>query len=154
MAIAILAERNSLATKYATDAPYGALFTADPGTSGTATGEVTGGSPAYARKALNWGTASASAVTSAATTIDVPSGANVQYFAVAARNIAAEVSSTADYSNRQKLVALVMQNPDFYALQFAIGIALDQNLTSTAGATDVQLYTGATDVWSAMAGMV
>jgi hypothetical protein len=67
MAIAVLAQRNALATSYGTAAPYGALFSADPGTSGSVTGEITGGAPAYARKALSWGAASASAITSGAT---------------------------------------------------------------------------------------
>ena len=35
MAIATTAERNSLAAKYGTDAAFAALFTADPGTTGT-----------------------------------------------------------------------------------------------------------------------
>ena len=73
MAIATLAQRNALVTAYTAAAPYGALFTADPGTSGTVTGEVTGGSPAYARKALNWSAASASASTGSGV-FDVPSG--------------------------------------------------------------------------------
>lgn len=69
MAIQTTAEKNSLATKYAADALYGALFTSAPGaTAGT---EVTGGSPAYARKALTWGSASGGVITASAT-FDVP----------------------------------------------------------------------------------
>jgi len=82
MAIRNLSTRNALATAYGTTNPYGALFTADPGTSGTATGEVTGGSPAYNRKALTWGSASASAIVSAATPFDVPASTTVTYFGV------------------------------------------------------------------------
>ncbi len=81
MAIAILAQRNALATAYGAAAPYGALFTADPGTSGTATGEVTGGAPAYNRKALTWGAAAASAIAGSAT-FDVGAGVTVTYFGV------------------------------------------------------------------------
>lgn len=84
MAIAILAERNSLATKYGTDAPDGTLFSADPGTSGAATNELTGGSPAFARKAMSWGGVSASAIVSTAATFDVASGSTVAYFGVCA----------------------------------------------------------------------
>jgi hypothetical protein len=102
MAIAVLAERNSLANKYAADAPNGALFTADPGTSGTVVGECTGGSPAYARKALTWGSASASVVTSAATTFDVASGTTVTFFGVT-------VSSTAGTSDLRDKVAVTSQ---------------------------------------------
>ena len=69
MAIQTPAEKNALATKYGTDAAYGALFTTAPGASaGT---EVTGGSPAYARKALSWG-AAANGVITASATFDVP----------------------------------------------------------------------------------
>jgi hypothetical protein len=85
MAIRVLAQRNALAAQYATASPNGAIFTADPGTSGAATGEVTGGSPAYARKAItgNWATAtaSASAVTGSAT-FDVASGTTVTFAGV------------------------------------------------------------------------
>lgn len=81
MAIAILAQRNALATRYGVEAPYGTLFTADPGTTGSVTGEVTGGSPAFARKAMNWGAASASAITGAPV-FDVPASTTVTYFGV------------------------------------------------------------------------
>jgi hypothetical protein len=69
------------------EAPNGFLATADPGTTGTATTEVTAtGSPAYARKAItgNWatGAASASSVTGSAT-FDVPSGTTVTHAGVA-----------------------------------------------------------------------
>lgn len=78
MAIATTAEKNSLATKYGTDAAYVALFTADPGTSGTVVGEVTGGSPAYARKAISWGSASGGVIT-ATVTFDVPASTTITY---------------------------------------------------------------------------
>lgn len=81
MAIATTAEKNSLATKYGTDATHAALFTADPGSTGSVTGEVTGGSPAYARKALTWGAASGGVVT-ATVTFDVPAGTTVTHAAV------------------------------------------------------------------------
>lgn len=74
MAIQTTAEKNSLATKYATDAAYGAIYTTTPGSSaGT---EPSGGSPAYARKALSWSSASGGVVTATAT-FDVPSGATI-----------------------------------------------------------------------------
>lgn len=101
MAIAILAQRNALATAYGTNAPNGALFTADPGTSGSATGEVTGGSPAYARKSMGWGAASASAITGAPV-FDVPSGTTVTYFGVT-------VSATAGTADVRDKVAVTSQ---------------------------------------------
>lgn len=74
MAIQTTAQKNSLATKYATDAAYGAIYTTAPGASaGT---EPTGGSPAYARKALSWSAASGGTVTATAT-FDVPAGVTV-----------------------------------------------------------------------------
>jgi len=81
MAIAILAQRNAMATAYGVAAPFGDIFTADPGTSGTVTGEVTGGSPAYARKAMSWGAPSASAIVGVPV-FDVPSGTTVTFFGV------------------------------------------------------------------------
>lgn len=88
MPIRTLAQRNALATRYGVEAPNGCLFTADPGTGGAATGEVSGGSPAYARKAWNWGAASNSAITSAATPFDVPSGTTVAFIGVAVSAVA------------------------------------------------------------------
>jgi hypothetical protein len=81
--------RNVLAAAYGTDNPWGCLFTGDPGTADAATNEVTGGSPAYARKALSWGAPSASAIVSGATVFDVPSGTTVTYFGVASSSTAA-----------------------------------------------------------------
>ncbi|MGH3497723.1 MAG: hypothetical protein ACRDP1_09700 [Nocardioidaceae bacterium] len=82
MAISILAQRNAMATAYGAAAPNGSLFTgAGPGTSGSATNEVSGGTPAFARKALGWGAAAASATTGGAT-FDVPSGTTVTWFGV------------------------------------------------------------------------
>jgi hypothetical protein len=74
MAIQTVTMRNALATAYGTNAAYGALYTTAPG--GTAGTEVTGGSPAYARKALSWGAASGSVVTVTAT-FDVPASTTV-----------------------------------------------------------------------------
>lgn len=53
-------------------ANYGSLHTADPGTTGTS--EATGGSPAYARKVITWGTASGGSVSGSTITFDVPAG--------------------------------------------------------------------------------
>ena len=70
MAIQTTTKKNSLAAKYAADALYGALFTTAP-SGGTAGTEVTGGSPAYARKALSW-SAPSNGVITATGTFDVP----------------------------------------------------------------------------------
>lgn len=51
---------------------YISLHTADPG--GTGANEASGGSPAYARKALSWGSASSGAASATQVTFDVPAG--------------------------------------------------------------------------------
>lgn len=69
MAIQTATQKNSLAVEYGTDATYGALYTAITlPAEGT---EVTGGSPAYARKALTWGSPTNGVITASAT-FDVP----------------------------------------------------------------------------------
>lgn len=74
MTIQTSTQKNTLASSYGTAAAYGALYTTAPG--GSAGTEVTGGSPAYARKALTWG-APAAGVTTASATFDVPTGTTV-----------------------------------------------------------------------------
>ena len=71
MPIQTVLQRNALATAYGAAATHGAVYTTAPGaTAGT---EPTGGTPAYARKALSWSTAANSATTATAT-FDIPSG--------------------------------------------------------------------------------
>ena len=79
--VATNTEKSSLATKYTADAVYGALFTADPGSTGTVTGEVSGGSPAYARKAITWGSPTNGVVTGTCT-FDVPPGTTITFAGV------------------------------------------------------------------------
>ena len=101
MAIATLAQRNALATAYGAAAPFGCLFNADPGTSGTVVGEVTGGAPAYARVSMAWGAVSASAITGAPT-FNVPAGTTVTFFGVA-------VTGTATTADLRDKVAVTSQ---------------------------------------------
>ena len=75
MAVQTVLMRNSLATKYGVSATHGALYTTVPG--GTAGTEVTGGTPAYARKVWSWGAAAASAVTATAAVFDVPASTTI-----------------------------------------------------------------------------
>lgn len=73
------AGRNAAANAIAALATHLSLHTGDPGSSGTA--EVTGGSPAYARKAVTWNTASGGvADTSNAPVFDVPGSTSVSHF--------------------------------------------------------------------------
>ena len=78
MPIRTLAQRNAMAAAYGAAAPQLALFSADPGATGTATGELSGGSPAYARKPGAWGAPNASAISGTAT-FDVASGSTVAF---------------------------------------------------------------------------
>lgn len=55
-----------------------ALFTADPGSTGTS--EVTGGT--YARVATNWAAPAASAVAGSAVTLNVPAGTTITHWGV------------------------------------------------------------------------
>jgi hypothetical protein len=63
--------RQIVANGYTAAALYGSLHSADPGTSGA--NEITGGSPAYARKSLSWSAGSTGTATASAT-FDVASG--------------------------------------------------------------------------------
>lgn len=68
--------RSALANAYGTNSPFAALYsTAGGATAGT---ELTGGAPAYARKAATWGGAGATNTNTATIpAFDVPSGATV-----------------------------------------------------------------------------
>lgn len=74
MAIQTATQKNTLATSYGTAATHAALYTTAPG--GSAGTEVSGGSPAYARKALSWGAASGGVIT-VTVTFDVPTSTTV-----------------------------------------------------------------------------
>ena len=75
MAIATAAMRNILVDAYTGAADFAALYSTAPGASaGT---ELSGGSPAYARKAMTWPAAANSTATAQAVVFDVPSGATV-----------------------------------------------------------------------------
>lgn len=75
MAILVDSMRQLVANAYGTNAPFGSLRTAAP-TGQTPGAEVTGGAPAYARKALSWSSGSTGTITASAT-YDVPSGTTV-----------------------------------------------------------------------------
>jgi hypothetical protein len=76
MAIQTAQQReNTALTGYAAAATHGALYTTAPGSSaGT---EVTGGSPAYARKPLSWTGGTVDGTITATATFDVPAGTTV-----------------------------------------------------------------------------
>ena len=68
-------QKENLAVSYGTNATHGAVYTTAPGASaGT---EPSGGSPAYARKALTWAPGTVDGVVTATATFDIPSGTTV-----------------------------------------------------------------------------
>lgn len=75
MAIQTATMKENLSTAYGTNAAYGALYTTAPG--GTAGTEPSGGSPAYARKALTWVPGGADGVNTVTVTFDVPAGTTI-----------------------------------------------------------------------------
>lgn len=79
MAIDNVATRNALVDYFTSISPYGALFSTAP-SGGSAGTELTGGSPAYARKPITWPAAASGASTGSTLTFDVPSGATVAGF--------------------------------------------------------------------------
>jgi hypothetical protein len=75
MAIQTNTQKETLAIAYGGAATYGALYTTVPGASaGT---EVTGGTPAYARKSLSWTAGGSDGIVTATAVFDVPAGATV-----------------------------------------------------------------------------
>lgn len=75
MAIATAQQRENLAIAYGSAAAYASLHTASPGSTGAS--EVSGGAPAYARKALTWSAGTVDGTSTATVTFDVPAGITV-----------------------------------------------------------------------------
>lgn len=75
MASMTTAEANLAATNFSTNYPWASLYTTAPTQSAAGT-EVTGGSPAYARKSVTWGAASGGVITGTCS-FDVPTGTTV-----------------------------------------------------------------------------
>lgn len=70
--------RNAAAAGLAGVSAYVSLHSADPGTTGAS--EISGGSPAYARKAVTWAAASGgSDVSNVILTFDIPPGTTIAY---------------------------------------------------------------------------
>lgn len=68
-------QKENLAVAYGTNATFGAVYTSAPGA--TAGAEPSGGSPAYARKALTWAAGTVDGVVTATATFDIPSGVTI-----------------------------------------------------------------------------
>ena len=74
MAIQTSTQKNTLASSYIGAALYAAVYTTAPG--GSAGTEPSGGSPAYARKLISWGSPTAGVV-SGTCTFDIPTGTSL-----------------------------------------------------------------------------
>jgi hypothetical protein len=73
------AAKNLMLDALGAAAVFASLHTADPGASGTS--EVSGGSPAYARKAITWNAASGADLDNNANPVfDVPASTTVTHF--------------------------------------------------------------------------
>lgn len=73
------AAKHVMLDQLATVAVWASLHTADPGLTGA--NEVTGGSPAYARKAITWNAAASGALDNNANPVfDVPASTTVTHF--------------------------------------------------------------------------
>ncbi len=77
MAIKTAQGRENLAVAYGTYATYASLHTADPSTTGASELSTTGGSPAYARKAVTWVPGTVDGTVTATIVFDVPTGVTV-----------------------------------------------------------------------------
>lgn len=75
MAIQTAAMKNILSDAYKAAATHGAVYTTAPG--GSAGTEPSGGSPAYARKALTWGSSSNGVVSATAAVFDIPASTTI-----------------------------------------------------------------------------
>jgi len=72
------AAKNSMLDHLGTEVVYASLHSADPGDSGT--NEISGGSPAYARKAITWNAATGGSMDDSNTPVfDVPASTTVAF---------------------------------------------------------------------------
>lgn len=76
----VTATRNSVATHTASLGSWISLHTADPGQTGAS--EVSGGSPAYARKQTTWGSASVGTIAGSEVLFDVPPSTTVTHVGI------------------------------------------------------------------------
>ncbi len=80
MAITTTTMKNHLADRYGDEGLYLSLHTADPTTVGD--NEVAGGSPAYARQPITWGTPTSSTSTTAILDFDVPASTAITHVGI------------------------------------------------------------------------
>ena len=81
MPIATNQQKENVAIAYGQAATFAALYSTAPSGSSPGT-EISGGSPAYARKSLTWAAGSVDGVITATAVFDVPTGVTVAGFGV------------------------------------------------------------------------
>lgn len=92
------AAKHVMLDQLATVAVWASLHTAAPNSSGS--NEVTGGSPAYARKAITWNAASGGALDNNANPVfDVPSGTTVSHVGLWSASSAGTFYGSADVTD-------------------------------------------------------
>lgn len=89
---------NSLASTYAGYGSWIGLATASPGTASTATGEATGGSPAYARVNTTWSNGGTGIQGGTAVTINV-AAATYTYMLIASNSAGANMTDNASITS-------------------------------------------------------
>lgn len=97
MAIATDSMRQTVANGYTAAALYGSLHSADPGTTGT--NEISGGSPAYARKSLAW-TAGSTGTATASAVFDVPAATTPSFTGIFSAASAGTFRDKADITDQ------------------------------------------------------
>lgn len=81
--VAVPQTRQSLATYFGTLGNWIGAATADPGTTQTPANEVTGGTPAYARKQTTWTPGTGGSNQGSKISLDIPSGTTVTHVIIA-----------------------------------------------------------------------
>jgi len=115
MAFNATAAKNTLATAFGTAATHAALYTTSAGASqGT---EVSGGSPAYARKAITW-SAPSNGVVTASVTFDVPASTTV-----VAAGVHTAASGTGNYLEGGTVTSQAFGSQGTYTLNLTCTIA-------------------------------
>ena len=90
--------KNLMLDQLATVAVYASLHTADPGSTGTS--EVTGGSPAYARKSITWNSAATGNLDNNANPVfDVPASTTVTHVGFWSASTAGTFYGSADITD-------------------------------------------------------
>ena len=98
MAMAIGASRQTMATYYGTQGSWIGAATASPGSTTTPSNEVSGGSPAYARKQTTWSNGSNGQINGTKVSLDIPASTTVTHIILASAATVASANAW-DYAD-------------------------------------------------------